>query len=71
MVEELIAGLRGRYTIVLVTHNLAQARRIADHVALFWVKDGAGALVAHGPAARMFERPTHPLWRDYLNGTLG
>jgi len=35
-----------------VTHNLVQARRIADEVALFWVRDGAGRLVEHAPRER-------------------
>lgn len=38
-VESLIESLRGRFTILIVTHNLAQARRISDHVAVFWVRD--------------------------------
>ena len=42
VVEDLIASLRGRVTLVVVTHNLAQARRIADDTAVFWVRDGAG-----------------------------
>jgi len=33
----LITNLQGRYTVLVVTHNLAQAKRIADEVALFWV----------------------------------
>jgi phosphate transport system ATP-binding protein len=38
VVEDLIASLRGRYTMVIVTHNLAQARRIGNYAALFWVQ---------------------------------
>jgi len=71
VVEELIQGLRGRYTIVLVTHNLAQARRIADDVALFWVEEGAGKLVEHGPVEQMFGSPAHELTRGYMRGSLG
>src|SRR5690606_20097286 len=37
IVEDLISRLRGRYTIVIVTHNLAQARRIANYAAFFWI----------------------------------
>ncbi|MFT0635474.1 phosphate ABC transporter ATP-binding protein, partial [Pseudomonas sihuiensis] len=39
-VEALIDSLKGRYTLLMVTHNLAQARRLADHVAVCWVRDG-------------------------------
>ncbi len=70
-VEDLILELRRRYTIVLVTHNLAQARRIADHVALFWVRHGAGHLVEHGAAAHLFDHPEHELTAAYINGVRG
>jgi phosphate transport system ATP-binding protein len=71
VVEELIDSLRGRYTVVIVTHNLAQARRLADDVAVFWHQDGAGRLIEHGRAAEVFESPTHELTRDYLRGVRG
>lgn len=71
VVEELIAGLRGRLTVVIVTHNLAQARRIADDAALFWVRDGAGRLVESGPAKEFFGAPRDPLAAAYLSGARG
>lgn len=71
VVEALIDSLRGRYTVVIVTHNLAQARRLADDVAVFWHQDGAGRLIEHGRAAEVFESPTHELTRDYLRGVRG
>lgn len=71
VVEDLIASLRGRYTVVIVTHNLAQARRIADHVALFWVQNGAGRLVEAGPARQLFEAPRDALTAAYVNGIRG
>jgi len=71
IVEDLIQGLRPRYTIVVVTHNLAQARRIADFVAVLWVRDGAGRLIEHGPAAQVFGAPRDPLTASYLNGSRG
>jgi phosphate transport system ATP-binding protein len=71
LVEELIAGLRGRCTIVIVTHNLAQARRIADHVAFFWVDGGSGVLVESGPAAQIFEAPQNLLTAAYMKGLRG
>ena len=70
-VEDLIAQLRGRYTVVVVTHNLAQARRIADEVAMFWVVDGCGALIEFGPAERIFKAPQHCLTCEYICGMRG
>ena len=71
VVEDLVASLRGQYTVVIVTHNLAQARRIADDVAVFWAKDGAGTLIEYGPAAAMFAAPAHELTAAYFNGIRG
>lgn len=71
VVEDLILSLKGRYTVVIVTHNLAQARRIADHAAVFWVRDGSGALVERGPAARVFANPVDPDAALYLSGARG
>src|SRR5512147_1181719 len=45
-IEDLLRSLKGRYTIVVVTHNLDQARRLADHVMFMWL----GELIEHGPA---------------------
>jgi phosphate transport system ATP-binding protein len=71
VVEDLIARLRGRYTILIVTHNLAQARRIADYSALFWFQNGAGRLIESGPAKQIFETPREALTAAYVNGIRG
>ena len=71
IVEDLIVSLRGRYTILIVTHNLAQARRIADYAALFWVQNGAGRLVETGTAKQLFEEPRDPLTAAYVSGMRG
>jgi len=71
VVEELIAGLRGSYTVLIVTHNLAQARRIADQVGLFWVMEDAGELVEFGEREAFFEHPQHDLTKAYLSGAKG
>jgi len=71
VVEDLIASVRGRYTVVIVTHNLAQARRIADDMALFWHQDGAGRLIEAGPAERLFTEPARALTRAYISGARG
>jgi phosphate transport system ATP-binding protein len=71
VIEDLIVSLRGHYTVLIVTHNLAQARRIADHVALFWSFDGIGRLVEYGPAREIFETPQHALTAAYMSGMRG
>ena len=71
VVEDLIHTLKGKVTVVIVTHHLAQARRIADHAAVFWMKEGAGALVEHGPADRVFSAPSDPDAALYLTGARG
>lgn len=70
-VESLIQSLRGSYTIVIVTHNLAQARRIADDVAVFWVRDGAGEIIEHGPTEQVFDNPLDSTAAAYLAGARG
>lgn len=70
-VEELIAGFRHRYTVVLVTHNLAQARRLADHTVFLWVRDGSGCVVEQGPTNELFASPKDPLTAAYVRGAAG
>ena len=71
VVEELIQRLRGRYTVVIVTHNLAQARRIAKHAAFFWMKERVGKLIEFGLCQPLFETPAHPLTAAYVSGQSG
>lgn len=71
VVEDLICRLRGRYTIVIVTHNLAQARRIANYAAFFWFRDRAGQLVEFGRCQQIFESPHDELTAAYVNGNRG
>ncbi|MCY0879007.1 MAG: phosphate ABC transporter ATP-binding protein PstB [Firmicutes bacterium] len=63
-IEELIANLRGRYTIVMVTHNLRQAARISDRTAFF----AEGRLVEVGWTRQMFTAPQDPRTEQYLTG---
>ena len=71
VVEDLMTRLRDTYTLVVVTHNLAQARRVADSVALFWTSAGVGRLIEHGPTEQMFTNPAHELTASYINGRRG
>jgi phosphate transport system ATP-binding protein len=68
VIEELIQTLRRSFTIVIVTHNLQQAKRIGDEVALFWCCEGVGRLVEFGGARRVFEAPQEELTRLYVSG---
>ena len=71
IVEDLIVSLRGCYTVLIVTHNLAQARRIADHVVFFWSFNGVGRLVEYGSAQHIFESPREELTAAYISGLRG
>lgn len=71
VIEDLIVRLRDRFTLLIVTHNIAQARRIADEVALFWAQGGAGRLIESGPAREVFDDPKQKLTADYLTGVRG
>ena len=66
-VEELIAQLQEKYTIVIVTHSMAQARRVAETTAFFHM----GTLVESGPTEQMFDAPTKTQTRDYITGRYG
>lgn len=65
IIEDLILKLKGQYSIILVTHNLAQAKRIADHVAFFWQQNGCGSLIEYGPKQQIFENPKEELTAIY------
>ncbi len=71
IVEDLIVRLRPRYTQVVITHNLAQASRIADQVGMFWVQNGAGRLIEFGTAQQIFASPQHELTAAYVSGGQG
>jgi phosphate transport system ATP-binding protein len=67
VIEELIHELRRELAVVIVTHNLAQAHRVADKVAFMYLGD----LVECGPAQQVFEEPRAPRTRDYVRGAFG
>ena len=68
VVEELIVSLKGRYTLLMVTHNLAQARRIADSVTVCWMQEGCGCVVESNACHLVFEHPSHPITAAYCAG---
>lgn len=71
VVEQLILGLRGKYTVVIVTHHLAQAKRIANYVGFFWVKQQTGRLIEFNQAKQLFDAPQHDLTAAYVAGLAG
>ena len=66
-IEELIAELKDRYTIVIVTHNMQQAARVSNHTGLFWL----GELIEFSPTDVMFTRPEKQITEDYITGRMG
>lgn len=69
-VEELIASLKSQCTIVIVTHNLAQARRISDYCVMFWMNGISGHIVESGATEALFSKPQHVVTANYLSGSL-
>jgi phosphate transport system ATP-binding protein len=66
-IEELIVELRESVAIVIVTHNLQQAQRVADHVAFMHL----GELIEYGDSEQVFERPAQQRTREYISGAFG
>jgi len=65
-IEKLFIELKEEYSVVLVTHILRQARRIADYVLFMYM----GELVEHGPAKHVFEFPKDPRTKAYVSGEI-
>jgi phosphate transport system ATP-binding protein len=75
-IEDLVAELKNDYTIVIVTHNMQQAARIADMTAFFSVEvseEGSrcGILVEHAPTVQLFTRPSDERTEAYVTGRFG
>lgn len=71
VVEELIRSLCNRYTVVIVTHNLAQARRVANYAAFFWLTERVGKLIEFGRCQSLFDSPRNDLTAAYVTGISG
>lgn len=71
VVEDLILRLKARYTLVVVTHNLAQARRISDYCGAFWLREGSGRLIEFNRTEALFNQPRDPLLAAYIEGRRG
>ena len=66
-IEELMFELKGRYTMVIVTHNMAQARRASDECIFMLM----GELIEHQRTTDLFLSPAHPKTAEYIEGRYG
>ncbi len=66
-IEELIISLKETVTILLVTHNIAQAARVSDFVAFLYL----GELIEYSPTKKIFTSPDSPITEEYLSGKFG
>ncbi len=66
IVEQRLMALKADYTVIVVTHILRQARRIADYIAFLYL----GELVEHGPASAIFAAPRDPRTQAYFSGEI-
>ncbi|RLE88405.1 MAG: phosphate ABC transporter ATP-binding protein, partial [Thermoprotei archaeon] len=67
IIEDLIKSLNRELTIVIVTHNIQQAKRISDFTAFLHL----GRLIEYGPTHAIFDNPSNELTRDYISGRFG
>ena len=67
IIEELIAELKQKFTIVIVTHSMQQARRTSDKTAFFHL----GKMIELGTTQQIFEQPVNPKTQDYIMGKFG
>jgi phosphate transport system ATP-binding protein len=76
-IEDLMMGLRERYSIVIVTHNMQQAARVSDRTAFFTVeldetgKNRTGAVVEYDRTYKIFTNPSDSRTQDYVSGKFG
>ncbi|HEX2393278.1 MAG TPA: phosphate ABC transporter ATP-binding protein PstB [Solirubrobacterales bacterium] len=75
-IEELMHSLKGRFTIVIVTHNMQQAARVADRTAFFSLEStsaakSVGTLIEFDDTEKIFADPRDPRTRDYVTGRFG
>ncbi len=66
-IEELIHGIAGRYTVLIVTHNMQQAARVSDYTAFMYL----GRLVEYGPTEAIFQNPALAETEQYVTGRFG
>lgn len=70
-VERALHELKKNKKILMVTHNLPQAKRLADDVILLWNQDNGGEIIEQGSVHSIFNHPKHKYTEMYINGDLG
>jgi phosphate transport system ATP-binding protein len=66
-IEDLLLELKNRYTIIIVTHNMQQAQRVADFTAFMYL----GEVIEYAPTEQLFKNPQQMLTRNYVEGHFG
>lgn len=66
-IEDLMSELKKDYTVIVVTHNMQQASRVADYTSFFVL----GELIEHGPCSEIFTNPKEQKTEDYITGRFG
>jgi phosphate transport system ATP-binding protein len=66
-IEDLLIDLKKDFTVVIVTHNMQQAARVADRTAFFYLGD----LIEYGNTKQLFEKPEKDLTEQYITGRMG
>ena len=66
-IEDLIEKMKENYTVVIVTHNMQQAARVADYTAFMML----GELIEYGETKKIFTNPSNKLTEDYITGRFG
>ena len=66
-IEDLMDSLKEKYTVIIVTHNMQQATRIADYTAFFLV----GEVIEYGETEELFSHPKQKKTEDYVTGRFG
>lgn len=69
-IERMLLELKKDKTIVIVTHDISQAKRLADDVIVMWPFSGSGRVVEHGSVDDIFNNPKSHITREYLNGEI-
>ncbi len=66
-IEKLIATLKEQYTIIIVTHSMAQAKRVSDYTSFLY----NGKMIDFGLSSDIFNNPSHSLTKEYIAGSIG
>lgn len=66
-IEQLIHQLKKSYSIVIVTHSMAQAQRVSDETVFFY----EGRVLEHGTTKQIFTQPNNEKTKDYIDGRIG